>query len=36
MYLLDTNALLYDILPIKLFHLDEIGRLPAIHGDPFG
>ena len=25
----------FDILPIKQFHLDEIGRLPAIHGDPF-
>ena len=25
----------FDILPIKPFHLDEIGRLPAIHGDPF-
>ncbi len=24
-----------DILSIKPFHLDEIGRLPAIHGDPF-
>ena len=24
-----------DILPIKPLHLDEIGRLPAIHGDPF-
>lgn len=24
-----------EILPIKPFHLDEIGRLPAIHGDPF-
>ena len=24
-----------DILPIKPFHLDKIGRLPAIHGDPF-
>lgn len=25
----------FEILPIKPFHLDEIGRLPAIHGDPF-
>ncbi len=25
----------FDILPIKPFHLDEIGQLPAIHGDPF-
>ena len=25
----------FDILPIKPLHLDEIGRLPAIHGDPF-
>ena len=25
----------FDILPIKPFHLDEIERLPAIHGDPF-
>ena len=25
----------FDILPIKPFHLDEIRRLPAIHGDPF-
>ena len=25
----------FDILSIKPFHLDEIGRLPAIHGDPF-
>lgn len=24
-----------DILSINPFHLDEIGRLPAIHGDPF-
>lgn len=24
-----------DILSIKPVHLDEIGRLPAIHGDPF-
>lgn len=24
-----------DILSIKPFHLDEIGRLPRIHGDPF-
>lgn len=24
-----------DILSIKPFHLDEIGRLPTIHGDPF-
>ncbi len=24
-----------DILSIKPFHLDEIGRLPMIHGDPF-
>lgn len=24
-----------DILPIKPFHLDEIKRLPLIHGDPF-
>lgn len=24
-----------DLLPIKPFHLDEIGQLPAIHGDPF-
>lgn len=23
------------ILSMKPFHLDEIGRLPAIHGDPF-
>lgn len=23
------------ILPIKPFHLDEIGQLPQIHGDPF-
>ena len=25
----------FDILPIKPFHLDKIGRLPMIHGDPF-
>ena len=25
----------FDILSIKPFHLDEIGRLPMIHGDPF-
>ena len=25
----------FEILPIKPFHLDEIRRLPAIHGDPF-
>ena len=25
----------FEILPIKPFHLDEIGRLPPIHGDPF-
>lgn len=25
----------FDILPIKPFHLDEIKRLPKIHGDPF-
>lgn len=25
----------FDILSIKPFHLDEIGRLPTIHGDPF-
>ena len=25
----------FDILPIKPFHLDEIRRLTAIHGDPF-
>lgn len=25
----------FDMLPIKPFHLDEIGRLPMIHGDPF-
>lgn len=25
----------FDILSIKPFHLDEIGRLPVIHGDPF-
>lgn len=25
----------FEILPIKPFHLDEIGRLPAVHGDPF-
>ncbi len=25
----------FDVLPIKPFHLDEIGRLPMIHGDPF-
>ena len=25
----------FEILPIKPFHLDEIGRLPTIHGDPF-
>lgn len=25
----------FEILPIKPFHLDEIGQLPAIHGDPF-
>lgn len=25
----------FEILPIKPFHLDEIGRLPMIHGDPF-
>ncbi|MBD5548601.1 MAG: type II toxin-antitoxin system VapC family toxin [Lachnospiraceae bacterium] len=25
----------FEILSIKPFHLDEIGRLPAIHGDPF-
>ena len=24
-----------EILPIKPFHLDEIGKLPPIHGDPF-
>lgn len=24
-----------EILPIKPFHLDEIGKLPSIHGDPF-
>ena len=24
-----------DILSIKPFHLDEIKRLPPIHGDPF-
>ena len=25
----------FEILPIKPFHLDEIRRLPTIHGDPF-
>lgn len=25
----------FDILSIKPFHLDEIGKLPMIHGDPF-
>lgn len=25
----------FSILPIRPFHLDEIGTLPAIHGDPF-
>lgn len=25
----------FDILSIKPFHLDEVGRLPMIHGDPF-
>ncbi len=25
----------FDILSIKPVHLDEIGRLPTIHGDPF-
>ncbi len=25
----------FDILSIKPFHLDGIGRLPMIHGDPF-
>ena len=25
----------FDILSIKPFHLDEIGRLPAIYGAPF-
>ncbi len=25
----------FDILPIKPFHLDKIGRLPMIHGDLF-
>ena len=25
----------FEILSIKPFHLDEIGRLPTIHGDPF-
>ncbi len=24
-----------ELLPVKPFHLDEIGQLPAIHGDPF-
>lgn len=24
-----------EILPIKPFHLDEINKLPQIHGDPF-
>ena len=24
-----------DNLPVKPFHLDEIGKLPMIHGDPF-
>ena len=25
----------FEILSIKPFHLDEIGQLPTIHGDPF-
>lgn len=25
-----------EILPIKPFHLDGIGRLPMVHADPFG
>ena len=25
----------FDILSIKPFHLDEVGQLPPIHGDPF-